>query len=113
MNVLYYYLTADSEFGEKAKQYLEEYSGLLATSSLTAWLLYVLTRVERVSSILEEVGVELLPLDARVLKAAERLEKPRGLEDRIHLATAKIHGITTILSNDKDFDGVAGIRRVF
>ncbi|MEM1509201.1 MAG: type II toxin-antitoxin system VapC family toxin [Thermofilaceae archaeon] len=113
VNVFYYYLTANPEFGERAKWYLEKYSGFLATSSLSVWLLYVLTRVKDITSILEEVGVELLPLDVHVLKAAGRLEKPRDFEDRIHLATAKIYGITTIISNDEDFDGITGIERVF
>jgi len=110
--VLYYYLTAHEEYGPRAKSLLEEYSGLLATSALTAWLLYVLTKVERVDQILAELEIELLPLTSAVLRRASRLEKPRDFEDRIHLATMLEHGIDTILSNDKDFDA-AGVRRVF
>ncbi|MEM2274792.1 MAG: type II toxin-antitoxin system VapC family toxin [Thermofilum sp.] len=113
VNVLYYYLTAHPAYGEISKRYLEEYSGQLVTSSLTAWLLYVLTRVENIASILEEVGVELAPLDEAVLKEASRLKKPSDFEDRIHLATALRLGAETILSNDRDFDGIPGIRRIF
>ena len=55
----------------------------------------------------------LLPLTASVLSIAEKLEKPRDYEDKIHLATMVELGIDTIISNDKDFEGITGIRRVF
>jgi predicted nucleic acid-binding protein len=89
------------------------WSGNLVTSSLSAWILYVLTRLENIASILDEVGVELVPLTASVLSIAEKLEKPRDYEDRLHLATMIELGIDTIISNDKDFDGIAGIKRMF
>ncbi len=113
VNVLYYYLTAHPQFGEQARSYIASWSGSLVTSSLTVWLLYVLTKLENATSILEEVGVELAPLTASILRRAEKLEKPRDLEDRIHVATMLELGIDTILSNDRDFDSVKGIRRVF
>jgi len=113
VNVLYYYLTAHPLFGERSKRYLEEYGGLLVTSSLSAWLLYILTKQEDVPSLLEEIGVELVPLDVGVLREAARLDKPRDFEDRVHLATARRLGVRTIISNDRDFDGVPGIERVF
>ena len=110
VNVLYYYLTAHPQFGEQARSYIASWS---AASSLTVWLLYVLTKLENATLILEEVGVELAPLTASILRRAEKLEKPRDLEDRIHVATMLELGIDTILSNDRDFDSVKGIRRVF
>jgi len=113
INVLYYYLTAHPEFGERTKTYIARWSGNLVTSSLSAWILYVLTKLENIASILDEVGVELVPLTASVLSIAEKLEKPRDYEDRIHLATMLELGIDTIISNDRDFDGIAGIKRVF
>jgi len=64
-------------------------------------------------SILEEVGVELAPLTAGILSRAEKLEKPRDFEDRVHVATMMELGVTTIISNDRDFDGLAGITRIF
>jgi len=106
-------LTAHPQFGEQARSYIASWSGSLVTSSLTVWLLYVLTKLENATSILEEVGVELAPLTASILRRAEKLEKPRDLEDRIHVATMLELGIDTILSNDRDFDSVKGIRRVF
>ncbi len=113
VNVLYYYLTAHPEYGERAKEHLEVYGGLLVTSSLTVWLLHVLTKLEGLSTILEELGVELAPLDAGIVREAERLERPRDFEDRLHLATARRLGVRVILSNDRDFDGIPGITRVF
>jgi len=72
-----------------------------------------LTKLENVTSILEEVGIELAPLTAEILGRAERLEKPQDFEDRIQVATMLELGISTIISNDSDFDGVVGIKRVF
>jgi predicted nucleic acid-binding protein len=106
-------LTAHPQFGERTKTHIARWSGNLVTSSLSAWILYVLTRLENIASILDEVGVELVPLTASVLSIAEKLEKPSDYEDRIHLATMLELGIDTIISNDRDFDGIAGIRRVF
>ena len=113
VNALYYYLTAHPQHGERARSHIAAWSGSLVTSSLTAWLLYVLTKLENVASILEEVGVELAPLTASILRRAEKLEEPRDLEDRVHVATMLELGIDTIISNDRDFDSVAGIKRVF
>jgi len=113
VNVLYYYLTAHPQFGEQARNHVASWSGSLVTSSLSAWILYVLTKLEEVASILDEVGVELVPLTASILSMAEKLRKPRDFEDRIHVATMLELGIDTIISNDSDFDGAAGIKRVF
>jgi len=46
-------------------------------------------------------------------KSCEKLEKPKDFEDRIHVATMLELGIDAIISNDRDFDDVAGIRRFF
>lgn len=113
VNALYYYLTAHGEFGERAKSLLELYAPGLATSALTVWLLHVLTNLEGIDEILEELGIEILPLTTQVPRRARRLSKPRDYEDRIHLATMLENGISTILSNDGDFDGIPGITRVF
>ena len=113
INVLYYYLSAHPQFGERARSYIATWGGNLVTSSLSAWILYVLTRLENITSILDEVGVALVPLTASIMSGAEKLEKPRDFEDRIHVATMLELGIDTIVSNDKDFDGLLGIKRIF
>ncbi|RLE68943.1 MAG: VapC toxin family PIN domain ribonuclease [Thermoprotei archaeon] len=113
VNVLYYYLTANEAFGERAKRLLELYTPGLATSALTVWLLHVLTGLEKLDVILEEIGVEILPLTAGVLRRARLLTRPGDYEDRIHLATMMENGISTVLSNDKDFDDIPGVTRIF
>jgi len=112
VNVLYYYLTASEEHGEKSKNHIKTYGGKLVTSTLTVWLLHVLTGLENLTSIMEEIGVELIPLTTQVLLEAERLKKPDEFEDRIHLATMNNIGIRRIISNDKDFD-LPGVERIF
>jgi len=86
------------------KAYFNTYSDRLVTSTSTIWLLHALTRLENLTSIMEEIGVELVPLTASILSGAERLRKPRDLEDRIHLSTMSFLGIKRIISNDRDFD---------
>jgi hypothetical protein len=113
VNVLYYYLSAHPQFGERARSYIATWGGNLVTSSLSAWLLYVLTGLENITSILDEVGVALVPLTASIMSGAEKLEKPRDFEDSIHVATMLELGIDTIVSNDRDFDGLVGIKRIF
>ncbi|MEM2050877.1 MAG: type II toxin-antitoxin system VapC family toxin [Candidatus Bathyarchaeia archaeon] len=112
VNVLYYYLTASEKYGEKSKDYISIYGGRLVTSTLTIWLLHVLTRLENLTSIMEEIGVELAPLTVQILFEAERLKKPRDLEDRIHVSTMNYLGIKRIISNDRDFD-LPGVERLF
>jgi predicted nucleic acid-binding protein len=109
VNVLYYFFTAHPQFGEGSRELLKKHQGSLATSALSAWLLYVLTRREEAVDALRNIAV-LLPLDAEILAEALHLERPREFEDRIHLATMKSYGIDTILSNDSDFDDVGVVR---
>lgn len=110
VNVLYYYLTAHPEFGEKAKKYLEDFDDL-CTSALTVWILYVLTNLRNLPEILREIGVTILPLTFEVLSFATNVEK-LDFEDAIHYATMKLNGINKIISNDGDFDRV-DVERIF
>lgn len=88
---------------------MKRYRGSLATSVLSAWLLYVLIRREVVVDAVRNLTI-LLPLDAEILAKALHLEKPGEFEDRIHLATMQSYGIDTILSNDSDFNYVGVVR---
>ncbi|MEM1598140.1 MAG: type II toxin-antitoxin system VapC family toxin [Pyrobaculum sp.] len=110
VNILYYFFTAHPQFGEGSRELLRKYFGRLVTSSLSAWLLYVLIRDEKVIPALEEVAT-LLELNSEVLRRALSLKRPKDFEDRIHLATMQIYGIDTILSNDDDFENV-GVTRI-
>lgn len=109
VNVLYYYFTAHPEYGEGSKELIAKYYGRLCTSALSAWLLYVLIRDVEVVKALEKIAT-LLDLDGDVLRLAASLDRPADFEDRIHLATMRIYGVDTILSNDSDFDGVGVVR---
>jgi predicted nucleic acid-binding protein len=54
----------------------------------------------------------LLPVTDDIVARALRLDAKRlGSNDRIHVATALVNGIDTIVSADSDFDGVRAIRR--
>lgn len=55
----------------------------------------------------------LLPVNDEIVARALDLDSSRlGANDRIHVATALVHGIDTILSADGDFDQVRALRRV-
>ncbi len=47
VNVVYYILTANEEFGIRAKELVEEYYGRMITSALTVWQLYILLTKKR------------------------------------------------------------------
>lgn len=55
----------------------------------------------------------LLPVTEAVFRRAMDIEAAGlGANDRLHVATCLEEGIDTILSGDRGFDGVPGIRRV-
>lgn len=118
VNVIYYHLTDNHEFADRATELLEEYYGSMITSSLTVWQLYILLR--RLNSngrfdlmeILPELGIRVVPLTPEILMEAERVEK-LDFDDAIHYTTMKKYGVKRILSNDRDFDKIEEIERVF
>jgi predicted nucleic acid-binding protein len=115
VNVIYYILTANEDFGPRAKELVENYYGRMITSALTVWQLYVLLRRSgaklRVSGILEDLGVKVVALTPEVIKMAEECKK-LDFDDAVHYATMKAHGVEIILSNDRDFDRV-DVKRLF
>ena len=118
VNVIYYHLTDNPEFSDRATDLLEEHYGSMITSSLTVWQLYVLLRrLNRkgkfnLMEILPELGIRVVPLTSEILAEAEKVEK-LDFEDAIHYATMRKHGVKKILSNDGDFDKIEEIERVF
>jgi predicted nucleic acid-binding protein len=55
----------------------------------------------------------LLPVTDETVRLALALDAPSlGANDRIHLATCRLHGIPTIVSADAGFERIAGLRRV-
>ena len=116
-NVVYYILTANEEFGIRAKELVEEYYGMMITSALTVWQLYILLRrrgdkLPELTNILSELGIRIVPLTPEILSEAEKCGR-LDFDDAIHYATMKAHRIGVILSNDHDFDKIKEIKRVF
>lgn len=60
-----------------------------------------------------ELFAPLLPVTEEIIREALQVDAP-GLEanDRIHVATCRLHGIETIVSADAAFDKVPDLRRV-
>jgi predicted nucleic acid-binding protein len=55
----------------------------------------------------------LLPVTDEVMKLALELGAPElGSNDRVHVATCRVNGIDVIVSADRGFDSVTGLRRV-
>ncbi|WP_367883216.1 type II toxin-antitoxin system VapC family toxin [Thermococcus peptonophilus] len=115
VNVIYYILTANEEFGPRAKELVEEHYGRMITSALTVWQLYILLRRAgarfKISQVLEDLGVKVVALTPEIIKMAEECEK-LDFDDSIHYATMKAHRVEIILSNDRDFDKV-DVKRLF
>nr|BAJ49090.1 conserved hypothetical protein [Candidatus Caldarchaeum subterraneum]BAL56152.1 nucleotide binding protein, containing PIN domain [uncultured crenarchaeote] len=116
VNVLQYWLTADPRFGERSKEILKHHRDK-ATSALTIWILFVLNQVneKKIMEAVDAIGLSVAPLTIQDLRDATTLSESLGLdvEDAIHLATMKRLGIDAIASNDKDFDKVSRVKRVF
>ncbi|WP_297550159.1 PIN domain-containing protein [Thermococcus sp.] len=119
VNVVYYILTANEEFGIRAKELIEEYYGRMITSALTVWQLHILLRRKgkgnkkpELTGILPELGIKIVPLTPEILSEAEKCKR-LDFDDAIHYATMKAHRIDTILSNDRDFDKISEIKRTF
>lgn len=111
VNAIYYFLTAHPQYGRRAKELVVRYGDRLATSALTPWLIYVLVRDARAVEAAMRLA-RLLPLTDEIYATAVSLERPRDFEDRVHYATMKRHRIGTIISNDRDFDGL-DVTRIF
>lgn len=55
----------------------------------------------------------LLAVTDEVIGLALELDARRiGANDRVHVATCRVHGLGTIVSADRGFDAVQGLRRV-
>ena len=55
----------------------------------------------------------LLPVTDGVMKLALELSEPGlGSNDRVHVATCRLNDIDVIVSADRGFDSLAGLRRV-
>ncbi|MDK2372674.1 MAG: type II toxin-antitoxin system VapC family toxin [Candidatus Korarchaeota archaeon] len=122
-NVFLYVLRADPRYGERAKALLGE--GRLVTSILV--VSQVLAHLERKRSLnaiplflefLEDHPVEVLPTLFEDFIEALSYARREGIslkmwDDLIIAAQMKREGIRVVVSNDRDFDRIDWIVRVF
>lgn len=55
----------------------------------------------------------LLAVTDEVIQLALELDAPRiGANDRVHVATCRVHGVDTIVTADRGFDSIEALRRV-
>jgi len=125
-NIFLYVITAHPEFGPRAKRILGRISSgeSAVTSSLViaevcAWLEYhnkrpdVSTFVDAVDSYLTLRKSETTYADELRARELERSYPRLEFFDRVYLAQMERHRITEIYSNDRAFDKVRGIKRIF
>ena len=94
-----------------------------ATSALTLDEVQYRVRKERsledslelADSLLSMPGLTILPVDRAVLREGMRVSREFRLQprDSIHAAAALLKSIEEIYSEDRDFDRVEGLRRVW
>jgi len=125
-NIFLYVITAHPEFGPRAKRILGRISSgeSAVTSSLViaevcAWLEYhnkrpdVSTFVDAVDSYLTLRKSETTYADELRARELERSYPRLEFFDRVYLAQMERHRIAEIYSNDRAFDKVRGIKRIF
>ena len=112
VNVIVYYLTGHKTFGEKAKEWLlntkRKYTSVMAPFLVGIVLARELgrprkdpTTFEVVLDAIESLGIELLDMPSwrEVLNVMRDLGL--DIEDAIHVATARIHGLEIVNNDDE------------
>lgn len=125
-NIFLYVITAHPEFGAVARRILERIGSgeEAATSSLViaevcAWLEYhkkkndVSTFLSAVDSYPSLQELDTTYADEQRAKELERSHPRLQFFDRVYLAQMERLKLTEIYSNDRAFDRVKGIKRIF
>lgn len=69
--------------------------------------------VEDLAAEAHRMFTPLLPVTDEAFARALTVEAPQlGAADRLHVGTCLVHGIETIVTADRGFDGVRGVRRI-
>ena len=120
-NVLVY-AAGDGELAERCRSILAaiaagELEGRCSTAILEeVWHLELSGRLpglEGHTALAHEALSPLLPITDEVFAAALELDATGlGANDRIHVATCTANGLAAIVSADRGFDSVAGLRRI-
>ena len=124
-NYLCYLLTKHKKYADKVEAYLVQ---VALGEKKCAASVYALTELyitlkrwfkwpeERamwaLDAILQNSNIDFLPLTEEIMrKVVDLRKKGYSYGDSIHLATLEANGLTSILSEDKDFDRYQGIER--
>ena len=132
INIFVYWLGKHPEFGETALTWIKKIEnsqrGKYVTSSLTLYEILVIIAgltgknlknqalvTDVINAVTRIKGLIIEPLKPEDFTKAFDLMKECNLdyEDSIHLATARRTNATEIVSNDKDFDKVKWIKRLW
>jgi len=125
-NILCYFLSENRQFADSIQVYLDKIAAGLAEGTTSVYTLaevcVTLKRwfkwsqdeiVEALDLMLTRTGIRFLPLTEEImLKVPELMKSGRSYGDSIHIATMYSHGITNIVTMDKHFDIVSGIKRL-
>ena len=74
-------------------------------------LIRTLTQKARLAELLRACHIRVLPITHRLIREAHRLTDDLGLltTDALLIATMRAHGLTHLVSNDRDFLRVSGL----
>jgi predicted nucleic acid-binding protein len=119
---VFVYAVRESEYQPGAAATLEAL-GAGTTSAVTStavveelWHLELSGRIPELDGVTEAVFTLLRPAlavtDEIVAAAFGVKSRALGTNDRVHVATCQVNGIATILTADRGFDPVDGLRRV-
>ncbi|PIN75282.1 hypothetical protein COV18_03770 [Candidatus Woesearchaeota archaeon CG10_big_fil_rev_8_21_14_0_10_37_12] len=126
-NVFIFACLNDGSKGDVARTYLREIVEVnkrAATSALTIdEVFHVIWKktsdrslaVRECERILKISNLEILPMDKHIIQVSITLLKENAKldpRDAIHYATIIKHEIKEIISDDKDFEGISGIKRI-
>jgi hypothetical protein len=123
-NVFFYAKILDARYGEACAEIVENIakaeleataSTLVVLETANALVRYGLTNAvkDEIDAICS-LGMTLSPVDDIIIRWAGDIFRESGISpsDCVHVATMKKFGVTEILSADKDFDKISGIRRI-
>lgn len=127
-NIIIYALEEDPKYSEKCRKILKEIEekDLEGGASMLSMveIIHVLQKhkhaldtgknadIGGVIAAIEAIGLEWFDLSFAAIERAAKYDYNLGGADRVHLATMDINSITEIISADKDFDGIPGIKRI-
>ena len=125
-NIFCYLLTENREFADDIQAYFDKiaigiswgvtsvYTLAEVSVTLRSWFKWKPNEIsEALEILLSKSGICFLPLNEEImLKVPELMRGGKSYGDSIHIATMHFNGLTTIMTMDKHFDKLPGIKRV-